>query len=97
MFNSEKIEKSNTNVEIIDTNSKNEEKSIDYLSNSLIDSNSNFNNIGKKTKFFETENVIIENEEMYEYYNIDFNINPQKCLCGEKLSYLLLKNNECIN
>ena len=97
IFNSEKIEKSNTNIEIIDTNSRNEEKSIDYLSNSLIDSNSNFNNIGKKTNFIEPENTITENEEIYEYYNIDFNISPQKCLCGEKLSYLLLKSNECIN
>ena len=97
IFNSENIEKSNTNIEIIDTNSKNEEKSIDYLSNSLIDSNSNFNNIGKKTNFIEPENTITENEEIYEYYNIDFNISPQKCLCGEKLSYLLLKSNECIN
>ena len=97
IFNSENIEKSNTNIEIIDTNSKNEEKSIDYLSNSLIDSNSNFNNIGKKTNFIEPENIITENEEIYEYYNIDFNISPQKCLCGEKLSYLLLKSNECIN
>ena len=97
IFNSEKIEKSNTNIEIIDTNSRNEEKSIDYLSNSLIDSNSNFNNIGKKTNFIEPENIITENEEIYEYYNIDFNISPQKCLCGEKLSYLLLKSNECIN
>ena len=109
MFDSEKIdESSNSIVKKINTDSGNIEKSIDYNStfNSFIDSNSNYNNIDKSTNiidgitsnFFESEKYITEKQETYLFDDyFDFIISPEKCLCGENLSYLLLKNNECIN
>ena len=109
IFDSEKIEKSsNTIFEIIDTTSEKLEKSIDNNSNSnsFIDSNSNHNNIDKSTNiidgitsnFFEPENNITEKQETYIFDDyFDFIISPEKCLCGDSLSYLLLKNNECID
>jgi hypothetical protein len=98
MFDSEKIEKSsNTIVEKIGTDSGNIEKSIDYNSNSFIDSYSNYNNIDKSTNiidgitsnFFKSENNFTEKQETYLFDDyFDFLISPEKCLCEENLSYL---------
>ena len=106
-FNSQisDLEKSSkTNVELIITNSEIIEKSdINY--NSFIDSNSNSNNIEKSPEIIigitsylsELENVISEKQETYVSEYQEFIISPDKCLCEENLSYLLLKSNECID
>ena len=54
--------------------------------------------IDESSNFFESEKYITEKQETYLFDDyFDFIISPEKCLCGENLSYLLLKNNECIN
>ena len=100
-FNSQisDIEKSSKAiVELIITNSEN-------IENSVIDSNSNSNNIEKSTEVIigitsylsELENDISEKQETYVSQYQEFIISPDKCLCGENLSYLMLKNNKCID
>jgi hypothetical protein len=52
---------------------------------------------GVITNFFESEILITDKKETYLSNNLDFIISPEKCLCGENLSYVLLKSNECVN
>ena len=98
---SEKIEKSsNSIIKRIDTESENIEKSIDYNSDSnFINYDKSTNDItGKTSKFFESDKDIIEEQETHFFDEFfDFTISPEKCLCEENLSYLLIKSNECIN
>ena len=99
-FNNEITEK------ILYSDSGNIEKS-DYNSNTNLYIVSNYisNNIEKLTDIItwinsnlpELENDVTEKQETYLSNNQEFIISPERCLCGEDQSYLLLKNNECIN
>ena len=66
--------------------------STDYSTNG-----SNYNiNTGIITHFFESDIFNTEKQETYLLDNEDFFISPDKCLCGENFSYLLIKNKKCI-
>ena len=96
-YHSEKIaqESSNFNKEMTDSN----KEQLTYSNSEIIEKESELSSeiFGKITYFNSTipTEKMPDSDKIVENSNII--ISQEKCICGENLSYFLLKNKECIN